>query len=115
VLEDVQHVGRRAPRRTSGGGLALRDDCLRTPSSRAKTPACAGPAPPKAKVRVAAIEPSHRHLADDVGHLQLDDAADACGALERVHADLGAERADGVHRGWRSSFMRPPAKLCGSR
>src|SRR6266571_2252430 len=72
-----------------------------TPSSRAKTPACAAEGEQHEVARVEAF--LHGRLADDVGHLELGDPGDAarsfherkaerrCDALHRVHRLLPVE------------------------
>ena len=101
VLEDVQDVRRRgAERAPGGGGLPLRHDYLAYAELAREDARVRGPGAAEGeKHKVARVEAFlHRDLADDVGHLQLDDAAYAGGALDRAHADLRAERSDRVAR-----------------
>ena len=81
----MQHVGGRGAEGAPGGsGLALRDDHLlyaelAREHARVRRPG----ATEGEEHEVARIEAFlHRHLADDVGHVQLDDAADARGGLD---------------------------------
>ena len=95
VLEDVQHVGRRGAERAPGrGGLALRNhDLSHAQLAREHAGVRRSGAAEREQHEVARIEAFlHRHLADHVGHLQLDDAADAGGGFHGGQADALARR-----------------------
>ena len=84
----MQHVRRRGAEGAPGRGrLALRHDHLAHAELAREDAGVRGPRAAEGEQHeIARIEAFlHRHLADHVGHLQLDDAADPGGAFHRIH------------------------------
>ena len=101
VLEDMQHVRRRGAEGAPGRGrLALRHDHLAHAELAREDAGVRGPRAAEGEQHeIARIEAFfHRHLADHVGHLQLDDAADPGGALRCIHSQGFCKPADGIYR-----------------